>query len=172
MKSKINIFLFSILVFSRFISYAQIDQLDSSLKTIILLNKEIIFNQNYGIDIIQSSNQFLETNNFVQLTQIGFYNNSNIDIHSENYKMEVNQNGYNNNLNVYQNAPVLNQTIAQSGNNNYVSDFSIYSGNPLNMSFNQEGNNLSIFNNGSNSISKDLKITQTGDSGTIYIFNH
>jgi len=172
MKPKINIFLFAIFVFSRFMTYAQMNQSDSSLKTIILYNKEIISNQNNGIDIIQSSKQFIETNNLVQVTQIGFNNNSNIDIHSENYKMEINQNGYNNNLNVYKNVNVLNQSIAQSGNNNFVSDFSIYSRSPENMSFDQQGNNLSIFNNGSNSISKDLKITQTGNSGTIYIFNH
>jgi hypothetical protein len=67
---------------------------------------------------------------------------------------------------------VLNQSVVQTGNNNSISDFSFHAGNPINMSIQQEGNNLSIFNNGSNSISKDLKITQTGNSGTIFIFNH
>jgi hypothetical protein len=40
------------------------------------------------------------------------------------------------------------------------------------MALSQEGNNLKIYNNGTNSISKDLKISQTGNSASIYIFNH
>jgi hypothetical protein len=73
---------------------------------------------------------------------------------------------------MYKNTGDLNQSVSQSGANNFISDFSLYSASAIDMSISQEGNNLTLFNNGTNSISKDLKITQTGNSGTIYIFNH
>lgn len=172
MKSKINIFLFAIVFSCTPFANAQEEQLYSSIKTFALINKDVISNQNNGIDKTQSINQFLQNNNLIHVTQIGFYNYSDVRIRSENSKMAVNQYGSNNYLDVYKNANELNQSVTQSGNNNFVSDFSLYSGSPINMSINQEGNNLSIYNNGSNSISKDLKITQTGNSGIIYIFNH
>ena len=47
--------------------------------------------------------------------------------------------GSNNYLEVYKNAKQLNQSIVQTGNNNFISDFSLYSGSPINMAINQEG---------------------------------
>jgi hypothetical protein len=171
MKLKTSIFLFALLVLFKLNTGAQESQADSSVGIFVLMNDQIT-NLNDGVNILQSENQFIETNNLVQVVQAGFDNYSNLDFRSENYKMEVDQKGNNNYLNVYNNANVLNQSVMQSGNNNFISDFSIYSANPIDMSIQQNGNNLSIFNNGSNSISNDLKITQTGNSGTIYIFNH
>lgn len=172
MKLKTSIFLFALLVLFKLNASAQDNQTDSSVGIFHLMDKEVISNQNNGIDIVQSASQFVEKNNLIHVVQIGLNNLSDVDIRSGNYKMEIDQNGNNNYLNVYKNASTLNQSVIQTGNNNFVSDFSIYSGNPVDMTIQQEGNNLSIFNNGSNSISKDLKITQTGNSGTIYIFNH
>jgi len=172
MKSKINIFLFAIVFSCISFANAQEEQLDSSIKTFVLINKDVISNQNNGVDITKSANKFLQNNNLIHISQIGFYNHSNVTVNNENSKMIINQNGVNNYLEVYKNANELNQFVMQSGNNNFVSDFSLYSASPINMSISQDGNNLSLYNNGSNSISKDLKITQTGNSGTIYIFNH
>ena len=90
----------------------------------------------------------------------------------ENLSMYLTQKGNNKYIDVYKNANELKQSIVQMGNNNFIIDYSLYSNNPINMSINQQGNNLSLYNNGSNSISKDLKITQTGNSGIIYIFSH
>jgi hypothetical protein len=86
--------------------------------------------------------------------------------------MTIDQDGTSNYLEVYKNAKQINQSFVQTGNNNFISDFSLYSGNPIGIEISQDGNNLTIFNNGSNSISKDLKISQTGNSGIMYIFNH
>jgi hypothetical protein len=44
----------------------------------------------------------------------------------------------------------LTQSVTQYGNNNYVSDFFIIYSSSINMTINQEGNNLTLFNNGSN----------------------
>lgn len=165
MKSKKNFILFAILILSISFANAQEQQLD-------LLVKKIIDSQNNGIDKIQATNQFLQKNNLIHISQIGSYNYSDVKIQSKNSNIGISQNGSNNYLDVYKNANVLNQSVIQSGNNNFISDFSFNSGNSVKMAVNQDGNNLSIYNNGSNSISRDLKITQTGNSGSIYIFNH
>jgi hypothetical protein len=172
MKLKTSIFLFALLVLYGFNAIAQDNRLDFSVGILHFMDREYFSNQNNEVGVIQSENQFVENNNLIQVTQIGFYNRSNVEIISENYRFQVEQTGNNNYLNVYKNTNVLNQSFVQTGNNNSISDFSFYAGNQINMSIQQEGNNLSIFNNGSNSISKDLKINQTGNSGTIFIFNH
>ncbi|MNR46198.1 hypothetical protein D3C85_1651350 [compost metagenome] len=74
-------------------------------------------------------------------------------------------------MNVYKKTDEINQSYIQSGNNNYISDVSLYSQGVDAMKVNQEGNNLTVFSTGSNSISKDMIINQSGNSGTIYIFN-
>lgn len=119
----------------------------------------------------QARNQYIISNNIVKVAQIGNYNQANLTIISKNAYVTAQQTGNNNYMNVYKNADEINQSYIQSGNNNYISDFSLYSRGINTMAINQEGNNLSVFNNGSNSISKDLIINQSGNSGTIYVFN-
>ena len=119
----------------------------------------------------QARNQYIISNNIVKVAQIGNYNQANLTIISKNAYVTAQQTGNNNYMNVYKNADEINQSYIQSGNNNYISDFSLYSRGTNTMAINQEGNNLSVFNNGSNSISKDLIINQSGNSGTIYVYN-
>lgn len=129
-------------------------------------------------EIVSNWNNFSEmgfidqNNNLIYVSQIGSLNHSDIVIISDKSNIVLKQDGNNNQMELHKSAPEINQTISQSGDHNFVSDFSLFSGKKINMSINQEGNNLTIFNNGTNSISKDLKITQTGNSGTVYIFNH
>ncbi|KFF13864.1 hypothetical protein [Flavobacterium hydatis] len=120
----------------------------------------------------QNANLFVQNNNIVKIMQIGAYNAADVSVISNNSNVALNQIGNNNYINMYKKAPEVNQSVVQSGNNNMISDFSLYSSGAINMSINQRGDNLTIFNNGSNSISEGMKITQTGNSGTIYIFNH
>ncbi len=119
----------------------------------------------------QARNQYIISNNIVKVAQIGNYNQANLTIISKNAYVTAQQTGNNNYMNVYKNADEINQSYIQSGNNNYISDFSLYSRGTNTMAINQEGNNLSVINSGSNSISKDLIINQSGNSGTIYVFN-
>lgn len=173
MKSKINIFLFAMLISCSFFANAQEEPFNYSVNASGQIAKEMIDNnRSIGIDNAESTSQFLQNNNLIQITQIGNYNYSTINVQSNSVAMAINQFGSNNYIDVYKSAYELNESITQTGNNNYISDFSLNSYSPSNMSLNQEGNNLTIFNNGSNSISKDMKITQTGGSGTIFIFNH
>jgi hypothetical protein len=120
----------------------------------------------------QNANLFVQNNNIVKIMQIGAYNAADVSVISNNSNVALNQIGNDNYINMYKKAPEVNQSVVQSGNNNMISDFSLYSSGAINMSINQRGDNLTIFNNGSNSISEGMKITQTGNSGTIYIFNH
>ncbi|MGO4906484.1 hypothetical protein [Flavobacterium sp. W20_MBD1_R3] len=173
MKSKINSLLFVIVLLNVFFVKAQVLQTNAASDLYNLVDKSMISNLNFGSTVqSQAVDNFIISNNLIQVQQVGFNNYSTVTVKSENYEIGVNQNGFNNYLNLYKNTGDLNETISQSGANNFVSDFSLYSNSAINMSINQEGNNLSLFNNGTNSISKDLKITQTGNSGSIYIFNH
>ncbi len=173
MKSKINKTAFFIAFFSAMYINAQGLQIHTSSDFFDLVDKSMISNYNLGgAGQSQAVGNYLQNNNLIQVKQVGFNNYSTVFIMAEDYGMAVNQEGFNNYLDVYKNTSDLNQSVSQSGSNNFISDFSLYSGGSINMSINQEGNNLTLFNNGTNSISKDLKITQTGNSGTIYIFNH
>ncbi|KAF2335056.1 hypothetical protein [Flavobacterium daemonense] len=131
----------------------------------IALNETNNRNQN------QNTNQYIISHNIVNITQIGNYNQANLTIISNNANVTARQTGNNNYMNVYKKADEINQSYIQSGNNNYISDVSLYSRNAEAMKVNQEGNNLTVFSTGSNSISKDMIINQSGNSGVVYVFN-
>jgi hypothetical protein len=173
MKSKKNIILFVIAFLSAFSINAQFLQTNTSSDLYDLVDKTMISKINFGeVGQAQLIDSYLLNNNLIQIKQVGFNNFSSVTVKSENHEIAVSQNGFNNYLDMYKNTGDLHQSVSQSGSNNYISDFSLYSASSIDMSINQEGSNLTLFNNGTNSISKDLKITQTGNSGTIYIFNH
>lgn len=110
-------------------------------------------------------------NNNIQISQIGDYNKSQVYLKASQSNLTINQYGDKNDISFYKSTPEIKQIIQQTGNSNFVSDFSLYSNYKVDMQINQQGNNLTLFNNGTNSISKEMKITQTGNSGTIYIYN-
>lgn len=116
-------------------------------------------------------NQYIKSRNIVTVSQIGNYNQANLTIISNNANVTAQQTGNTNYMNVYKKADEINQSYTQTGNNNYISDYSLYTRGVASMSINQNGSNLTVFNSGSNSISKDLIINQSGNSGTIFIFN-
>ena len=171
-KIKINVFLFVLAISLSLNVNAQEEESDYSIGINNLINKETVSVQNNDFDKTKSTNKFLLNNNTIQISQVGYNNYTDVNIRGNNPKMMINQDGSNNYLEVYKNAKQLSQSIVQSGNNNFISDFSLYSASPIDMAIDQDGNNLTIFNNGSNSISKDLKISQKGNSGSVYIFNH
>ncbi|MDQ6469250.1 hypothetical protein RB619_01255 [Flavobacterium sp. LHD-80] len=151
-------FLFTGIVFSQSIDGNMNDY-------VIAMNESNNRNQN------QNTNQYIISHNIVKIAQIGNYNQANLTIISNNANVTAQQTGNNNYMNVYKKADEINQSYIQSGNNNYISDVSFYSRGAEQMKVNQEGNNLTIVSTGSNSISKDMIINQSGNSGTIYVFN-
>ena len=167
-----NIYLFVLVLLCSFLVNAQ--ELESNNATAItkLLNKETITLGNIGLDNVKSNTSYLLNRNIVQISQMGNANEVDLHIRSSKSKLVIFQDGSNNSLEVYKDAKQLNQTIVQSGKNNFISDVSAYYGKSIDMVINQEGNNLKFVNSGTNSISKDLKITQQGNSGSVFIFNY
>ncbi|TDP01511.1 hypothetical protein [Flavobacterium sp. 245] len=131
----------------------------------------LAFNETNSRNQNQNTNQYIISHNIVKIAQIGNYNQANLTIISNNANVTAQQTGNNNYMNVYKKADEVNQSYIQSGNNNYISDVSLYSRGAEQMKVNQEGNNLTIFSTGSNSISRDMIINQSGNSGIIYVFN-
>lgn len=169
---KFKIFLFLIVLASPFVIIAQEGYENNSLDGTMLLTKELLIsNNNVSAENASNTNQYYQNNNLIQIQQIGNYNYSSVYVRSSDSQVLLNQDGDNNYTNIYRNAYSLNENVNQTGNNNFISDFSVYSDEPVNVTFNQYGNNLTIINNGSNSISKNLQINQTGNSGTVYIYN-
>lgn len=169
---KVKIFLFVMLFSFPFLLIGQEGYDNNSLDGMTLLTKELLIrNNNVNAENSPSTNQYFQNNNLIQIQQIGNYNYSSVYVRSSDAAVSLNQNGDNNYTNIYRNAYILNENVSQTGNNNFISDFSVYSDEPVNATFNQYGNNLTIINNGSNSISKNLQINQTGNSGTVYIYN-
>lgn len=131
----------------------------------------IALNESNNPNQSKNTNQYIVSHNIVKITQIGNFNQANFNIISNNAYVTAQQTGNNNYMNVYKRADEINQSYIQSGNNNYISDVSSYSRGVESMKVNQEGNNLTVFSTGSNSISKDMIINQSGNSGIIYVFN-
>lgn len=158
----------SIAIFILFLSIGNMfsQSIDGNINDyVIALNESNNRNQN------KSTNQYIISHNIVKITQIGNFNQANFNIISNNAYVTAQQTGNNNYMNVYKKSDEINQSYIQSGNNNYISDISSYSRGVEAMKVNQEGNNLTVFSTGSNSISKDMIINQSGNSGTIYVFN-
>jgi hypothetical protein len=172
MKIIIKIFFHTLFIMNSFALLAQEELIIKDFDANSLIAKELLIRNNkLNVENSQSTNQFLLNNNLINVQQIGNFNYSNIYVQSKEANLQVNQFGDNNYADVYRNAYELNETINQTGNNNFISDYSVYSDETVNTTFNQNGDNLTIISNGSNSISKNLQINQTGNSGTIYIYN-
>jgi hypothetical protein len=127
-----------------------------------LRNNDILFKQN-------TTN--IALNNAVQIRQIGDYNAVLLQLSAVQSDIGLNQIGNQNEIYYYNASPYLTQTIQQRGNSNVINHFSSASHFEEHKSFTQQGNNLTLFSNGTNSISKEMTVNQYGNSGTVYIFN-
>ncbi|MCL9807609.1 hypothetical protein NAT51_18955 [Flavobacterium amniphilum] len=121
--------------------------------------------------ISQMDQNYVLNQNLVNVKQIGKFNVSDVVVKSLNYNVDVSQYGNNNTVDVYRNDLQTRQAIYQQGNNNTISDFSLYSNQRTNMNFTQMGNNLRVTNFGTNSISENMTIFQTGNVKEIIIIN-
>jgi hypothetical protein len=127
-----------------------------------LRNNDILFKQN---------TTKIALNNVVQIQQIGDYNAVLLHLSAVQSQIGLNQIGNQNEIYYYNASPYLTQTIQQRGNSNVINHFSSTSHFEEHKSFTQQGNNLTLFSNGTNSISKEMTVNQYGNSGTVYIFN-
>jgi hypothetical protein len=109
--------------------------------------------------------------NAIYIQQIGNNNQARTTINSSNSIINLNQNGSDNFIFLDKTANQINQFVAQKGSNNNVIDFNLATDNPINSNFTQTGNNLNIINIGANSLSKELTVRQSGNSGSVIILN-
>ncbi|MFT5964646.1 MAG: adenylate cyclase [Flavobacterium sp.] len=107
----------------------------------------------------------------VNIKQIGSYNSLKIYLKAESVAVSVVQNGTGNQLELEREANSIKQKVVQEGQNNSIKDFSIYTNNNVNIELIQQGNNQSILNYGSNSISENMKVVQSGNGAAVIIIN-
>jgi len=107
----------------------------------------------------------------IQIQQIGDLNKVNATIKSNVTKLSVDQKGDYNQLFLDKSAKTLTQSIIQQGDNNKISDFTLHTNYNVNMEMIQKGDNQNIQSIGTNSLSKNMKITQTGNGASIILIN-
>ena len=108
----------------------------------------------------------------LNIKQIGNYNNLNLNLKGEFIKVDIVQNGDNNQLELDKEANSIKQKVVQDGQNNSIKDLSMYANNNVNMELVQQGNNQNIQNYGSNSISENMKVIQSGNGAAVIIINN
>ncbi|MBS7231007.1 hypothetical protein KHA90_08220 [Flavobacterium psychroterrae] len=107
----------------------------------------------------------------IQIQQIGDLNKVTAILKSNETKVAIDQNGNSNQLFLDKKANTITQNVIQKGDNNKISDFTLYTNYNVNMEMIQKGNNQNIQNIGTNSMSKNMKITQTGNGASIILIN-
>lgn len=107
----------------------------------------------------------------VQIQQIGDLNKVNAILKANETKVSVEQNGNQNDVLLDKSAKSINQSVLQQGSNNRIFDFTLKTNYDINMQIVQKGDNQNIQNIGTNSLSKNMKITQTGNGASIILIN-
>ena len=111
-------------------------------------------------------------NNVVQIQQIGKHNTFDLQLESNTSVVSVIQKGNNNTVLMSKQASSIEQKVLQLGNNNIIYDFASYSNFNVKSEFIQKGNNQTINSFGSNSISRDLKVIQSGNGSAVVLINN
>ncbi|MFV8352164.1 hypothetical protein [Flavobacterium sp. XS2P14] len=109
--------------------------------------------------------------NIVQIRQIGNYNNVQANLAANNIELDITQKGDKNQIYLNKQAKEINHIIWQEGNNNRINDFASFSNYASNNVVIQKGNNQSFTSFGTNSLSRDMQIRQTGSGSAIIIIN-
>lgn len=107
----------------------------------------------------------------IQIQQIGDLNKVTANLRSGDTKLAVDQNGDRNQLFLDKTAKTITQNVVQRGDNNRISDFTLYTNYNVNMEMIQKGDHQSIQSIGTNSLSKNMKITQTGNGASVILIN-
>jgi minor curlin subunit len=109
--------------------------------------------------------------NNVQIRQIGNYNYVQAALTANDIELDITQKGDKNQIYLNRQAKEINHTIWQEGNNNKINDFASFSNYANNSGVIQKGNNQSLTSYGTNSLSRDMQIRQTGNGAAIIIIN-
>lgn len=155
----------------RFITTALLFLLFIPINLIAQQEKEFVMSlQNTNLFFSQHTTKST-LNTAVQISQIGEYNSALLQLSAIQSNSVIYQVGDQNEINYYTASPFATQTIQQLGDSNVITHYTPYSSFEEHKNFYQKGNNLNLFSNGTNSISKEMTVNQFGNSGTVYIFN-
>lgn len=108
----------------------------------------------------------------LNIKQIGDYNDLTINVKGTSSYVEILQKGDGNQLEIDKEVNSIKQRVIQEGQNNSIKDLSMYANNNVNMELIQQGNNQNIQNYGTNSISENMKIKQSGNGASVIIINN
>lgn len=172
MKNLLKYSLIFLLFFSITLSFSQEDENDEILS-------KVFSNKENSMNVLSSYSNFNETEvikvesqNSIFIQQIGNKNTANTNIKSSDANLNLIQNGDNNFVFLDKSAPRIQELILQDGSNNSIIDFNLRINNYINTTFTQTGNNLNIISIGSNNLSKEMTVKQTGNSGSVIILNN
>ena len=161
-----------LLFFAITVSYSQEDENNDTLS-------KVFSNKENSMNVLSSYSSFIaidaskvEVQNSIFIQQIGNKNTANTNIISSDANLNLIQKGDNNFVFVDKNAPIIQELILQDGSNNSIVDFNLKTNNSINNTFTQTGNNLNIISIGSNNLSKEMTVKQTGNSGSVIILNN
>ena len=161
-----------LLFFAITVSFSQEDENNDTLS-------KVFSNKENSMNVLSSYSSFIaidaskvEVQNSIFIQQIGNKNTANTNIISSDASLNLIQNGDNNFVFVDKNAPIIQELILQDGSNNSIVDFNLKTNNSINNTFTQTGNNLNIISIGSNNLSKEMTVKQTGNSGSVIILNN
>ena len=132
-----------------------------------------------GLNLLTSSNRYEGDKNFynkiqnsgIAIQQVGNYNDALVDVKSKTTSISIIQNGNNNEYLLVKEATNIAIDINQNGNSNKINDYSYRTNYDVNTQMIQNGNNQNIKSIGTNSISKDMKVTQIGNGASVIILN-
>ncbi|SFF07221.1 hypothetical protein [Flavobacterium xueshanense] len=156
------------------VSFAQGTAVDNDYNqnsSFLLFSKE---NLHLASNTIKNQEDLLGSKNLqrdVMIQQIGSFNYVNANLKAKDINVSLVQNGIDNEIFMDKNANSIVQKIVQEGKSNYIKDFSLYVNYDINMEIIQKGNNQNIQNYGTNSLSKNMKIIQSGNGASVIILN-
>lgn len=117
---------------------------------------------------VNSRNSTIEGNS-VFLTQIGSFNQVNINTQTQASEINITQNGASNYADLDYNVNTAFTNLVQNGNNNTIIDYVLNPQEDISLELTQEGDNITFERFGVNSITKSLKFIQTEASPTIIV---
>ncbi len=125
---------------------------------------------NTNLKPISIANSSLQ--NGIYIEQIGDYNSVKTNLKSENTAVFISQKGNENEIIFEKQARSIQARIVQEGQNNSIRDYASRTPYEVNMDFVQRDNNQSIQSYGTNSISKEMKVSQSGNGASVLIINN
>jgi len=168
-----KIFLLNILLFISPMFYAQEKLDDSEFKQ---YSSSVFNSKEAALSVVSSMSKkspemFNNQSSTVLIQQIGDFNRFNANLQANETNVSVGQNGNGNELFIDKAAKSITQNVIQQGDNNKITDFTLNTSYDVNTEMFQNGDNQSIQNIGTNSISKNMKITQKGNGASIIVIN-